>query len=116
MYIASSNGLGLYTINNHVNVSGCSFINNTAYYGGALCLGGYNHLEVSNLTFTENAALDSGGAIFADESNEMSLETCNVVPRSSNSLVICYFGNGNRNSTTCPKGNVLSQKGLQDFD
>ena len=76
MYIASSNGLGLYTINNHVKVSGCSFINNTAYYGGALCLGGYNHLEVSNLTFTENAALDSGGAIFADESNEMSLETC----------------------------------------
>ena len=55
-----------------VTVKDSEFVNNTAYYGGAIENEGIGALTVDNCTFTENTASAKGGAIISSGSTSVS--------------------------------------------
>ena len=63
---AAINGGGAIAACGQINISGSSFVGNSAIYGGALAVTNMGAVNIVNSTFSGNAAVGFGGAITTD--------------------------------------------------
>lgn len=96
----SITGMGGDIYNNWGNckVNNCTFINNYAYYGGAIYNTGNINSTVTNCTFINNSAFYSGGAIQNQECNNSTVCSSSFINNSAgyggaiHSILVFYIG------------------------
>lgn len=86
-------GGGLYAGNCDLEISGCTFDQNRAQYGGALCID-KGQATIESCTFSSNYSLDHGGALYLNDA-EVTVNTCRFLHnRSSYGGAVYVFNNG----------------------
>jgi len=88
---ATSGGAVYYNSNSVSSVTDCRFVGNSSDFGGAVYYNDYCDSELNNSTFKDNAAIEDGGGICYQQHNSLSIFDCDFEDNSAGYGGAVYF-------------------------